>query len=129
MLNTRYDYQVNNFRVRRRGMPWRWRDALAVGGAILMIILLAVGFVYIPSQIVALDYEIEVAKVKLNELQEEEHFLTMRESELTSAARLEAESSRLGLQPVADLQIRYFHLDEGSSRLARNPRVEGDSFR
>ena len=107
MVGQIIDKEVSNFTVRRARRGRSSRDIALFTAGILLVLLIVLGYIYIPNRIREIDYKIEQAKKNLLQLEQEMEVLRMKESKLTSPFRLEAEAHVLGLEKVHMNQIRY----------------------
>jgi len=130
MVGQIIDREVSNFAVHRARRGRSSRDIALFAAGILLVLLIVLGYIYIPNRIREIDYKIEQAKKNLLQLEQEMEVLQMKESKLTSPFRLEEEAHILGLEKIHMNQIRYIRSTIDSQTLAvmslpKNPREGG----
>lgn len=114
MVGQIIDTQVANFTISRARRRQGTSDITFFVVGTLLVMLLVLGYIYIPNRMVELDYQIEQSKKALHQLSQETEFLTMKEAEMTSLARLETEAHHLGMEPVGMNRVRYVDVHQPS---------------
>jgi cell division protein FtsL len=107
MVGQVIDRKVLNYRVKHRNRDENTREIIYLALGLILLVLLGMGYIYIPNRLVALDYQMEQAKAELGRLQQEQSALQMKECVLTAPARLEAEAERLGFKPLEIAQVQF----------------------
>lgn len=105
------DRAIENFAVaapRRSGTG----EIRICGAGIFLVLVLLMTYIYIPNRILDTDYRIETVKKDISRLSLDNQVLRMRESELLSVSRLEAEAGRLGMVAPQVSQIRFVESDQ-----------------
>jgi cell division protein FtsL len=107
MVGQMYDKPIRNFTIQRPVREEKSRETWLFAVAILLVLVLAIMYIYIPNRMVELDYKFEAAKKTIGDLRQENSVLAMRESELTSLNRLEGEAQKLGFLRPDIARIRF----------------------
>jgi hypothetical protein len=128
-----YDKPIRNFAVQRPVREESSRETWLFAVVILLVLVLAIMYIYIPNRMVELDYKFEVAKKSLGDLRQEHSVLAMRESQLTALNRLEGEAQKLGFLRPDIARIRFINgrelLGPEAEYLAMNAAREQDPKR
>ena len=107
MVGQIYNREVANFPIQNARRQRSSGDIYMFLAGTALVFMIMMGYIYVPNQLRQVNIQIEQAKKTIQQLEQEQEFMRMKESELTSPARLEAEAVRLGLQPLEVGQIRY----------------------
>lgn len=133
MVGQMYDKPIRNFSVQRPVREERSRETWLFAVVILLVLVLAIMYIYVPNRMVELDYKFEVAKKTVTDLRQEHSGLAMRESELTSLNRLEGEAQKLGFLRPDIARVRFIDgrelLTPETEYLAMNAAREQDPKR
>jgi cell division protein FtsL len=116
MVGQMFDRPIQNFPVQRPVREENSRETWLFAVVICLLVLLALMYLYIPNQMVDLDYRLETAKKAMGQIEQERSVLVMQESELTTLSRLEDEARKLGFQRPDIQSVRFIDATRDQSR-------------